>query len=65
MQDFVVAALREIRFKDLEPVAKATKVSKWTIQKIRLRQIVNPGVRHVEPLYHYLKALESKRRRAA
>lgn len=62
MHDYVVNALQE---SDLELIARETKISRWTLQKIRLRQIKNPGVKSIEVLYQYFKLREVKRRRAA
>lgn len=62
MHEYVVASLKEC---DIAEVAKATKISKWTLLKIRQLQIKNPGVHSIEPLYHYFKLHETKKRRAA
>lgn len=52
MLDFVVAALHDA---DVDEVARDNHMSRWTVQKIRLRQIKNPGVLSVEPLFRYFK----------
>ena len=68
MHDFVVESLREDRSATaLERIAADTKISKWTLLKILQRQIKNPGIKSIEPLYHYFKRTEGKRlrRRAA
>jgi hypothetical protein len=62
MHEYVVSALQG---SDLESVARDTKISKWTLQKIRLRQIKNPGVKGIETLYQHFKLQESNRRRRA
>jgi catabolite regulation protein CreA len=62
MLDYVVDALNATKRED-EVVAKATGISKWTLRKIRIREIDNPGVKTVEPLYHYFKLREVKQRR--
>ncbi len=60
--DYVVAALNAA---DVEEVAAHTKISKWTLRKIRQRQIVNPGVASIDTLHEYFKRRESRRRKAA
>jgi hypothetical protein len=66
MHDYVVESLRGER-SEIERVALDTKISKWTLLKILHRQIKNPGIKSVEPLYKYFKDREGKklRRRAA
>jgi hypothetical protein len=61
--NYVVAKLKE---SNVEEVAKATGQSPWTLRKIRIEAIPNPGVRSIEPLYRYFKDREgsSLRRRA-
>lgn len=65
MLDFVVEQLAPLTLDELEPIANDTGISKWTLQKIRLRQIENPGVKSIEPLYQHLKLRAVKRRREA
>jgi hypothetical protein len=65
MLDFVVQALAPLSLDDLQQIDDDTGISKWTLQKIRLRQIDNPGVRSIEPLYQYLKLRAVRRRRVA
>jgi hypothetical protein len=65
MHEYVVRSLAPMTMAELEGVAADTRMSKWTIQKIRLRQIENPGVKSVQILYDALKLRESKRRRVA
>ena len=57
MLDFVVQSLKK---SDVEKVAKATKISVWTLRKIRIEEIKNPGIKSVEPLYRYFKRLEKQ-----
>jgi hypothetical protein len=58
MKEYVVESLKGC---DLEKVSSDTKISRWTLLKIRQRQIKNPGVDSIEPLYHYFKRLEPRR----
>lgn len=67
IHDYVVESLREKR-KDIEKVASDTKISVWTLRKIMYRQIPNPGIKSVEPLYRYFKDREGaqlRKRRVA
>lgn len=66
MHDYVVESLRERR-SEIERIAADVKISKWTLLKILQRQIKNPGIKSVEPLYKYFKDREGAklRRRAA
>jgi hypothetical protein len=66
MLDYVKGRLGEVHGADLEAAATASKVySSWTLLKIRQGKIPNPGVIGIENLFHYFKAQEVKRRRAA
>lgn len=65
MHEYVVRSLSPMTAKEVEALALETRISKWTIQKIRLRQIGNPGVKSIEPLYHNLKLREVRRKRVA
>lgn len=65
MLDYVVKSLAPMSQAELADVAKDADVSKWTAQKIRIRQIKNPGVDKVQALYDVLKLREIRRRRAA
>lgn len=65
MLEYVVRSLSPLTARDIEALALETRISKWTIQKIRLRQIENPGVKSIEPLYHNLKLREIRRKRVA
>lgn len=65
MLDYVVTALSPMTQVELAAVAKEADISKWTAQKIRIRQIKNPGVDKVQALYDVLKMREIRRRRAA
>lgn len=49
--DFVVAALTPMTWVEIEGLSAETGLSKWTIQKVRLRQSKNPKVNTLEPLY--------------
>jgi DNA-binding phage protein len=62
MHDYVVESLKGT---DVETIANETGISRWTLQKIRLRQIKNPGVKGIEKLYQHFKLREIKKRRAA
>ena len=61
MHEYVVKSLKGC---DLAAAEIATGISRWTLLKIRQRQIKNPGVNSVEPLYHYFKRLKPKRKAA-
>lgn len=63
MLDFVVGELAPLSMDELEALATKTGISKWTLQKIRLRQIENPGVKSIEPLYRHLKIVEVRKAR--
>lgn len=65
MHEYVVRALSPMTMAEVEGIATESKMSKWTIQKIRLRQIKNPGVQSVQILYDVLKLREVRRQRAA
>jgi hypothetical protein len=60
MLDYIVSELKRT---DVEEVARATEISVWTLRKIRIGAIDNPGIRSAEPLYKYLKKAEGKRLR--
>lgn len=62
MLDYVVERLYGC---DLEAAVKASGYSRFTLLKIRQREITNPGVIGTEKLYHHLKAQEVRKRRAA
>lgn len=64
IHEYVVESLKGI---DLEPVFQKTRIPTSTLKKIRTGEIENPGVKGIETLFHYFKALEGKqlRRRAA
>jgi hypothetical protein len=64
MLDYVVARLKEAKVED---VAEATGQSAWTLRKIRIGAIPNPGIKSIEPLYRYFQAKEGKalRRKSA
>lgn len=67
IHDYVVDSLKAPEV-DVDEVAAATKLSRWTILKIKYRQIPNPGIKSIEPLYRYFKDREGaslRRRRAA
>lgn len=68
IHDYVVDSLRANR-KGLAQVSAATDISEWTLLKIMYRQIKNPGIKSVEPLFRYFKDREGaalrRRRRAA
>lgn len=55
MLTYVVESLKHC---DVEEVERATGISAWTLRKIRIEQIKNPGVRSIEPLYKYFKNKE-------
>lgn len=55
MLDYVVKSLKG---SDVEEVERATGISAWTLRKIRISQIKNPGIRSIEPLYRYFKDRE-------
>ena len=63
MLDYVVEQLKQA---DVEEVGRATGQSPWTLRKIRIGAIPNPGVKSIEPLYRYFKDREGRslRRRA-
>lgn len=65
MHEYVVKSLRPMSMAEVEGVARETRISKWTIQKIRIGQIKNPGVNSVQVLYDHLKLREVKKRRAS
>lgn len=64
IHDYVIASLKE---SDVETVERDTGISKWTLMKIRQRQIKNPGIKGIETLCRYFKSKEAKqlRRRSA
>jgi hypothetical protein len=57
IHDYVVDSLRENR-KSLSLISASTRISEWTLLKIMYRQIKNPGIKSVEPLYRYFKDRE-------
>lgn len=66
MHDYVVDSLRQVE--DLDHFAATVKISAWTLRKIMYRQIKNPGIKSIEPLYKYFKDREGaklRRRRVA
>lgn len=65
IHEYVVSALEPLTFAQIEGLEKESGISKWTIQKIKLRQIENPGVKGIEVLYGILKLRESNKRRRA
>lgn len=68
IHDYVVDSLRyQHKHGGLAPVSAATKVSMWSLLKIMYRQIENPGIKNIEPLFFYFKAREGGvlRRRGA
>lgn len=69
IHDYVVDSLRyQHKHGGLASVAAATKVSEWSLLKIMYRQIKNPGIKNIEPLFFYFKAREGgvlRRNRAA
>jgi hypothetical protein len=67
IHDYVVESLRANR-KGIDQVADATEISRWTLLKIMYRQIPNPGIKSIEPLYFHFKKIEGaslRRRKAA
>jgi transcriptional regulator with XRE-family HTH domain len=54
LHDYVVQQLLDCRGK-WPDVAKATGVSKRTIEKIARREIADPGVSHIEKLASYFR----------
>lgn len=57
IHDYVVESLKA---SDVEAVERDTGISKWTLMKIRQRQIRNPGIKGIETLCRYFKAREAK-----
>lgn len=59
--EYVIASLDVLdRDKDLRAITKVTGIPHWTLQKLVIRKIKNPGIRSIETLYHYFKAREGK-----
>jgi hypothetical protein len=61
MLDFVVDRLYGC---DLNEAAEVSGYSKWTLMKIRQREIPNPGIKGIEALWHHFQKKEVKRLRA-
>jgi DNA-binding phage protein len=59
--DYVIDSLNNLnRGGDLHRVQKDTGIKRWTMMKIAIKQIPNPGIKSIETLYHYFKAREGK-----
>lgn len=64
MYGFVMKRLEESKGK-WQSVADGSSVPKRTLEKIARKEIADPGVSHVEKLYHYFKGLDVPRRKKA
>lgn len=64
MYGYVMRRLQETKGK-WQLVADGSHVSKRTIEKIARREIEDPGVSHIENLYHYFKSVPAARKRKA
>lgn len=66
--EYVIESLDRLnRGPDLIAIGKETGIPHWTLQKLVIRKIRNPGIKSIETLYHYFKRREGAdlRRRAS